>query len=91
MVSECASVLFNAADAAGMITQKISREYTNLSQLVTDFDICIFPKKFLHLHHERVKRPCLNVECQRLRLQFRCSKITGEGLIIWKTSNLKGI
>ena len=86
MVSECASVLFIAADAAGMITQKFSREYTNQS-----LDFCIFPRKILHLHHKRVKRPCLNVECQRLRLQFRCSKITGEGLIMWKTSNLKGV
>ena len=40
MISECSSLLFNAADAAGMITHKIPKESTRESQL----------------NHKRVKR-----------------------------------
>ena len=52
MVSECSSLLFNAADAAGMITHKIHREN----------------KRQRQLNNKRVKRPWFDAECQRLRL-----------------------
>ena len=58
MVSECSSLLFNAADAAGMITHKIHRVKTRQRQL----------------NHKCVKRPWFDAECQRLRLQYRRSK-----------------
>ena len=58
MVSECSSLLFNAADAAGMITHKIHREN----------------KRQRQLNNKRVKRPWFDAECQRLRLQYRRSK-----------------
>ena len=55
LVSECSSLLLNAADAAGMIKNKTIREVSNR----------------VERKHNSVKRPWFNANCQKLHLQYR--------------------
>ena len=56
--SECSSLLFNAADAAGMISHKTARSPIN-------------PKR---VSRKAAKKPWFNDECRRHRIQYRCTK-----------------
>lgn len=58
LVSECSSLLFNAADAAGMIKHSTIRATPTRKQV----------------SRNSTKRPWFNTECQRLRLQYRRTK-----------------
>ena len=58
LASECSSLLFNAADAAGMISHKTARSPIN-------------PKR---VSRKAAKKPWFNDECRRHRLQYRRTK-----------------
>lgn len=57
-VSQCSSLLFSAADAAGMIKHITVKNITKPKQIT----------------RKPVKRPWFNQDCQRLRLQYRRAK-----------------
>lgn len=58
LVSECSSLLFNAADAAGMIKHSTAKPLSSNKRVL----------------RKSVRRPWFNAECQRLRSQYRRSK-----------------
>lgn len=57
-VSQCSSLLFNAADAAGMIKHRIVKNMANPKQTT----------------RKPVKRPWFNQDCQRMRMHYRRAK-----------------